>query len=124
MSSLTIDPSYLEDLVLETGGTLHRGDGSVLNASGKPIGYRLPKKKAEPAPVAPVQQDPYKAGNEALVNALADMVSKLHLQQPQAPVVNVPEPSVVIQPASKVSWRFEFERNPDKTIKAIIAKPT
>lgn len=50
-------------------------------------------------------------------------------QQQVAPVINVPEspaPIVEVKPvvqAQVVSWRFEFERNSDGTIKAIVAKP-
>jgi hypothetical protein len=58
------------------------------------------------------------------------------LQKPAAqPVVNVPAPNitlpqlsipapqVIIQPAARCSWVFEFERNRDGSIKSITAKP-
>ena len=124
MSNLNIDPSFLEDMVLEHGGTLNRADGSVFNASGSPAGYRLPKRGTAKAETASQPLPAPAADSSALANVLADLVSKIQPQQQVAPVVNVPEPTVVFQPAAKVSWRFEFERNPDKTLKAITATPT
>jgi len=49
-------------------------------------------------------------------------------QQAPAPVVNVPEiqvpaPTVVVQPQQRSSWEFSFVRNTDGTIKSITAKP-
>lgn len=122
MGSLNIDPSLLEDLVLEHGGTLVRQDGSVFNANGDPVGYRRPARK-EPKP-EPVQAAPAPQALDvaSLSKALVDAFGSANLNF-HAPAVSVPEPQVVIQQAPKVSWRFEFERNPDKTIKAIVAKP-
>jgi hypothetical protein len=124
MDALNVDPSLLEDLSLELGASIHRPNGSVFNSSGAKGGYRLPKRQ----PVSDVPEritPPVTAeGNAALAKVLAEFVDKINIPAPSAPVVNVPEPSVVFQPTARVSWRFEFERNPDKTLKAITATPT
>lgn len=56
------------------------------------------------------------------------------LEQQKAPTINVPPAQppeippaqVVVQPPAaqpRCSWKFEFERNPDGTIKSITANP-
>jgi uncharacterized protein YukJ len=115
MADLNLDPSMLEDYALESGAAVHRANGEVFNAAGRTGVYRLPK-RAAPTP-------PEDNGHEKLTAALADMMSKLHVQQPSAPVVNVPPAQVVVQPQQRVlDWTFTFERNADGTIKSIRAK--
>lgn len=70
---------------------------------------------------------------EKLVSALVDFVSKQQptdlapllerLSKQPAPVVNVPAaaPTVHVHHAAPKSWRFEFERNPDGSVRAITA---
>jgi len=120
---VNINDSDMEDLALELGSTVRRLDGSVFNSSGRAGVRRLPKPpvpEIAAAPPAPVSD------NTALLKVLQDMVAKM---QPQAvpeirmPEINVPAPQVVVQAAKKCSWEFEFNRNPDGTIKSIKATP-
>ena len=66
---------------------------------------------------------------------MLDLMEKLltREQSSAAPVVNVASPAVevppaqvIVQPApqqARCSWKFEFERNADGTIKSITANP-
>jgi hypothetical protein len=120
MATTPLRVSSIEDLALELGASVKRDDGSVFNSSGRSGVVRLPKPVAAPEPApAPVQD----TGHEKLTAALAEMMSKLHVQQPSAPVVHVPPAQVVVQPQQRVlDWTFTFERNADGTIKSIRAK--
>lgn len=67
---------------------------------------------------------------------MLDLMEKLLTREPQStavpvvhvasPTVEVPPAQVVVQPApqqARCSWKFEFERNADGTIKSITANP-
>lgn len=65
---------------------------------------------------------------------MLDLMEKLLTQQPHpqpvvhvaAPNIDVPPAQVIVQPTvpqPRSSWKFEFERNADGTIKSITANP-
>ena len=116
MSANPIRVSNIEDLALELGASVRRPDGTVFNAGGRSGASRLPvQPKPEAAPVP--------TGHAELASALADMMAKLHLQQPAPPVVNVPPAQVVVNPQPRTGWDFVFTRNQDGTIESIRATP-
>lgn len=108
----------IEDLALELGGKVTHEDGRVFNAGGRAGATRLPKAAPTPA-AAPA---PAADNSSLILRQLVELLARPP-QIPATPAVHIPAPQVVIQPAAKVSWEFEFKRNPDGSIKSITANP-
>jgi len=59
----------------------------------------------------------------ALQKAPAAPVVNIPAANITLPELSIPAPQVIIQPAARCSWVFEFERNRDGSIKSITATP-
>lgn len=117
----------LEDLALKTGATVEYGDGRKFNTT-KIRGRKVAKQQeSEPSP----PQEPIIPAAEPRQEFTAEMFQQLLalLNRPvEVRLPEIPAPQVTVatpeQPTSKqVSWSFEFERNPNGTIKRISATP-
>lgn len=120
---LKLDPESVKALALELGAEVEFEDGRVFNAEQRNVESRpRPKPAAPPPPPAPsIDLKPLLDQLAALSvsqKALADAVSSA-----QAPQVVVPAPQVTVTPRKVTSWRFDFERNGDGTIRALVASP-
>jgi hypothetical protein len=126
MANIPLNDLYdIEDLALETGATVEYASGRRFNTSGREA-VRKPKPVAAPAaPAAPAEPTPAKPDVSA--DLLRQMIAVLNrpvdVRLPEMPV-----PQVTVTPAAQVaskpvSWIFEFERNPNGTIKRINATP-
>jgi hypothetical protein len=113
----------LEDLALETGGKVSYSDGRQFNTSGmkatrKPV-ESAPKAPPPPPVVETPKTDP--ATTELLRQVVALLNRPVEVKLPDMPapqvVVNTPD----APKAAPVTWSFEFERNPNGTIKRITA---
>lgn len=126
MARIQADGLYnIEDLALEMGATVNYADGGKFNTS-RMQGKRTPK----PIPIAPlapvVSAAPVAPKNDETVEMLKQVISLLNrpveVRMPDmpAPQVTVTASAPVAQP---VRWAFEFDRNPNGTIKRINATP-
>jgi hypothetical protein len=114
----------LEDLALETGATIEYADGRKFNTVGMQGKRQLkqPAKTPEVAPAPAPTPAPPVADNSAIVSQLLELLNRpVQVSLPEMPTPNV----VVNQPAAApvTAWTFEFERNPNGTIKRIRATP-
>jgi len=122
MANIRLNDLYdIEDLALETGATVEYASGRKFNTSGREAA-RKPKPVAVPTPVesAPVKPD---VSAELLRQMIAVLNRPVDVRLPE-----MPAPQVTVTPAAQVaskpvSWTFEFERNPNGTIKRINATP-
>lgn len=117
-----------EDLkahALRLGAKVVLSDGRVFNASGAVGNYR-PKRAAAPAPAAP-SAPAATAGMEELVAAIRALTDRPAPAAPEMPAAQITvqpaTPSVVVNSATPVSWKFTFQRNDNGTIATIIATP-
>ena len=125
--AIELDGLYsMEDLALEVGATVNYPDGRTFNASGM-RGKRERKPTPAPAPVAPSVEPVAPAPkNDETVEMLKQVISLLNrpveVRMPDipAPQVTVTAPTSTAQPTR---WAFEFDRNPNGTIKRINAIP-
>lgn len=125
MADVRLDHYDLKELALETGAQVTYPDGKVFNTAGLKGGRKPAEAKVSPAPtpepkaVEPPKQD------DRMVELMRQMLALLNrpveVKLPEMPtpnvVVNAPEAKSV-QPTN---WVFEFERNPNGTIKRINA---
>jgi len=122
---IELDGLYsIEDLALEVGATVDYANGRKFNTS-QVRDKRPSKPRAMPAPpVASVTPEAPK--NDETVEMLKQVISLLNrpveVRMPDmpAPQVSVTAATPVAQP---VRWAFEFDRNPNGTIKRINAIP-
>lgn len=125
MANVRLGDLYdLKDLALETGATVEYANGRTFNTTGRQA-VRAAKPKATPAPTpAPVAQpEPPKpdVSAELMRQMIAILNRPVDVRLPEMPA---PQVTVAAAPAAKpVSWAFEFERNPNGTIKRITATP-
>lgn len=110
----------IEDLALESGSTIEYADGRKFNTGGAQAVRRPRSVEAAPAP-APAPPAP--APNDALVKQLLGLLNRpVQVNIPELPtpniVVNAPT-APAVQPPAK--WVFEFERNPNGTIRTVTA---
>lgn len=123
MANVRLGDLYdLEDLALETGASVEYANGRTFNTTGRQA-VRAVKPKV-PAPVAaPVAPEPPKqdVSAELMRQMIAILNRPVDVRLPEMPA---PQVTVAAAPAAKpVSWAFEFERNPNGTIKRINATP-
>lgn len=110
----------LEDLALELGASVQHHDGRVFNAAQRSGAQRLPARpvnavRSEPvAPTLPAEPAP----QAELLRLLTEMLARPATEAPAA----LPA-QVIVQPAARTSWEFEFKRNTDGTIRSIVANP-
>lgn len=106
MDTPKVSHDALKRLSMELGATLELPGGKVFNSAGEKGFHSVAKPK--PAPVDNTQK---------LLEQLILLAGK--------PATAVPAPQVTVSVPEKkpVSWKFDFERNPDGTIKSITANP-
>ena len=112
----------VENLALETGATLEYADGRKFNTAGAALKRmrKAPMPAPAPAPAAP----PAPAGLS--VEMLQQILQALN-RPVQVTLPDIPAPSVTVSapaavaPSPPTKWTFEFERNPNGTIKRIHA---
>lgn len=126
MDSISADGLYnLEDLALELGATVEYDDGRKFNTA-RMRGKRPAKPQKEAAPPSVASVVPEAPKNDETVEMLKQVISLLNrpveVRMPDmpAPQVSVTAATPVAQP---VRWAFEFDRNPNGTIKRINAIP-
>jgi hypothetical protein len=126
MGSISADGLYnLEDLALELGATVEYDDGRKFNTA-QMRGKRPVKPRTEMAPPPMASVAPVAPKNDETVEMLKQVISLLNrpveVRMPDmpAPQVTVTASAPVAQP---VRWAFEFDRNPNGTIKRINATP-
>lgn len=123
MAKINLSSLYnLEDLALETGATVEYTDGRKFNTAGvqarrKPAAPVAAPAAPPPAPVAP----PAPPANEALVKQLLELLNR----PVQVSIPDLPTPQVTVNapPAVRAptKWVFDFDRNPNGTIRSITA---
>jgi hypothetical protein len=122
MANIRLNDLYdIEDLALETGATVEYANGRKFNTSGREAA-RKPKPVAVPTPVEPAPVKP-----DVSADLLRQMIAVLN-RPVDVRLPEMPAPQVTVTPAAQVaskpvSWTFEFERNPNGTIKRINATP-
>lgn len=121
MPQTRIAPLYdLEDLALETGATIEYATGRRFNTAGVQTKRQPKAAMAEVKPETPLA--PVSA-NDDLVKQLLTLLNRpVQVSIPELPAPNV----VVNSPAAAAAatpskWVFEFDRNPNGTIKSITA---
>ena len=122
---IELDGLYnLEDLALEMGATVDYADGRKFNTSQvKEKRSSKPRSMVSP-PVQSIALPIQK--NDETVEMLKQVISLLNrpveVRMPDipAPQVTITAPTSTAQP---VRWAFEFDRNPNGTIKRINATP-
>lgn len=122
---IELDGLYsIEDLALEVGATVDYADGRKFNTS-QVKDKRLPKPRPMSAPsVASVVPEAPK--NDETVEMLKQVISLLN-RPVEVRMPDIPAPQVSVTAATPaaqpVRWAFEFDRNPNGTIKRINAIP-
>lgn len=123
---IELDGLYsIEDLALEVGATVDYANGRKFNTSqvkdkrpAKPRSVPSPSPVASVAPVAPK--------NDETVEMLKQVISLLN-RPVEVRMPDIPAPQVSVTAATPVAqpvrWAFEFDRNPNGTIKRINAIP-
>jgi hypothetical protein len=112
----------LEDLALETGGKVSYSDGRQFNTSG----IKATRKPAEPVPKAPPAPTPELPKTDPATTELLRQIVGLLNRPVEVKLPDMPAPQVTVNTpdvpkAAPVTWAFEFERNPNGTIKRITA---
>lgn len=126
MATIQLDDyDNVEDLALELGATVEYANGRKFNTAGtkalrkpKPPVEDVAEKKAEPLPPPSVDQ--------SLLQQVIQQLSAALNRPVTVTLPDMPAPQVTVQagsPVTPVSWVFEFERNPNGTIKRINATP-
>ena len=118
MSRVPLNNLYdLEDLALDTGATIEYADGRKFNTGGV---QSLRTPRATPPAPAPT---PVPAPVEAVRPLFDAVILQQLIAALNRPVTvtleNTPAPSAAVQATH--NWTFEFERNPNGTIKRIYA---
>ena len=121
---IELDGLYsIEDLALEVGATVDYPDGRKFNTERvKEKRQVRPRPVAvAPAPVVPQAQKPDETA-EILKQIISLLNRPVEVRMPDipAPQVSVTAATPATQP---VRWAFEFDRNPNGTIKRINAIP-
>lgn len=127
--NLRLDELYdLEDLALETGAAIEFADGRKFNTSK----VELKRKKSEP-----VQPSAARTSSTAETAEILKQIVTLLSRPVEVVIPPMPAPQVTVNLPPKedddesedkednpVRWVFEFERNPNGTIKRIEAIPS
>jgi hypothetical protein len=122
---IKLDGIYdVDDLALETGATVESPDGRKFNSAGvvakrKPVVAPAPEPEVEDEDEGPEPPHPEVL---ALLKQLVEVVKR----PVEVTIPPIPAPQVTVKAAEqKVSppkaWTFDFERNPNGTIKRINA---
>lgn len=116
----------VEDLALELGAVVEYADGRKFNTAGTQAKRQSKPPRPTPAPAPPPVVVPSQDNSAALMQQIVQQLSTA-LSRPVSvmlPEMPVPQVTVAAAPAAKpTSWSFEFERNPNGTIKRINATP-
>lgn len=126
MATLKLDDFYnVEDLALELGATVEYPDGRKFNTAGTQA--KRQAKAPSPAPALAPAPAPAPDPNTALMQQMVQQLAVALSRPVSVTLPDIPAPQIVVQPsevtAQPTSWVFEFERNPNGTIKRINAKP-
>jgi hypothetical protein len=128
MATIRLDDSDdVEDLALELGATVEYANGRKFNTAGMKA---LRKAKLKVVEDEEEDEEEEKRSPPAVdTSLLQQVIQQLSAALNRPVAVTLPEmpvPQVTVQagnPVTPVSWVFEFERNPNGTIKRINATP-
>ena len=118
----------IEDLALELGTDVTYPDGS----KSTPARIRKDRQRkadmpARPPVVSVAQPQPAPQQNNDTVEMLKQVIALLNrpveVKLPDMPAPQVSVAAPAISPSAPVKWAFEFDRNPNGTIKQIHATP-
>lgn len=130
MATIRLDDyDDVEDLALELGATVEYANGRKFNTAGTKA-QRKPKLQVVEKEDEEEDEEEEKRKPPAVDTSLLQQVIQqlsAALNRPVAVTLpEMPTPQVTVQagnPVTPVSWVFEFERNPNGTIKRINATP-
>lgn len=122
---IELDGLYsIEDLALEVGATVDYANGRKFNTS-QVKDKRVAKPRSVPPPPVP-SVAPEVPKNDETVEMLKQVISLLN-RPVEVRMPDIPAPQVSVTAATPaaqpVRWAFEFERNPNGTIRRINATP-
>lgn len=124
MAKARIDHYNIEDLALETGAQVTYADGRKFNSAGLQAQRKRPEPTPPPAPVAAPTPEPPKS-DDRMADMMKQILSLLNrpveVKLPEMPTPNVVVKAPDVMPMPPTEWVFEFERNPNGTIKRINA---
>jgi hypothetical protein len=130
MATIRLDDSDdVEDLALELGATVEYANGRKFNTAGMKALRKAKLNVVEDEEDEEEEAEEKRSPSAVDTSLLQQVIQQLSTALNRPVAVTLPEmpvPQVTVQagnPVTPVSWVFEFERNPNGTIKRINATP-